>query len=736
MPYALVLAQADANNAAQTDVTFQGYNLNGTANSDVGFLITPDLSYYAAGATNQITEPSSGTTLVFTPNGVQGSGFSTAWLDTVDNNGVTDYQVEFALFKASDYNSSDVYQSGTLISQSTFQVPDAQNVRMGSYSSGGASIEFLAYGDATSTTVVEFDQSGHEIASITDTSPTGVTFSDLEVLGDGRVALSYDNGSQINTDVYDFRLSGLSNPTLSATSTNYIAGTQYSDTVTGASNVNNFYYYVGSSSASPTDTFTGGSGTSWNEALFPDARSNYTITTTGGTTAIVNTGDTAHAGTLDVSSVQALAFDASQDPAPNSTGGIVVTSGETLVVLKAFTNTHLATIDAGGTLEIMAASSVEPVTFAAAGGTLQLDRSASYSGAVTGFASGDKIDLTDLTYSSSETDVWNSANNTLTISNGTQTATINLASTYVQGDFALSPDSGTGTEVVLPASGATQDTWIGSSSGGSWSTGGNWSIEVPTSSDQAVIAISGTVAITSNAVADSLTTGANTTLSLASGDVLAIDGPDESIIGGAVANAGTIEIFGPTVLDGDTLTDTGTDAVTVESGGTLYLDLAAAISGGGVIDHGTIAIIGTDTIEGGATITGGALSIATAATLKIEGTASPVTFNDDVAVANAGTIQVDLGGGGSTVTLVLEGGTIVTGGTLTQGSSSGALHIEAGSGTGATLDDVSVTNSIPITIDSMVTLFVDNGTTIASGLITNSGSLLWRTADCSPSTAA
>ena len=76
-------------------------------------------------------------------------------------------------------------------------------------------------------------------------------------------------------------------------------------------------------------------------------------------------------------------------------------------------------------------------------------------------------------------------------------------------------------------------------------------------------------------------------------------------------------------------------------------------------------------------------------------------------------------------TLALSGGTVVTGGTVTQGGTSGTLHIEAGTGgSGATLNDVSVTNGVALTIDNAVTLAVENGTSITgSSVITNGGTI-------------
>ena len=79
-------------------------------------------------------------------------------------------------------------------------------------------------------------------------------------------------------------------------------------------------------------------------------------------------------------------------------------------------------------------------------GTLQLDDSQHYGGTVSGFVAGATIDLTDLAYSANETDVWNG--NTLTITSGTQSASITFSRSYGQNSFALTSDANHNTEVV------------------------------------------------------------------------------------------------------------------------------------------------------------------------------------------------------------------------------------------------------------------------------------------------
>ena len=102
------------------------------------------------------------------------------------------------------------------MSQSTFQVADAQNLQLTTATINGINVEILAYGDNTGTHVVEFDINGNEIASIFDPSTT--TFDRMLSLGDGRIELDYDNTldasgtTQLEANVYDLRTAGLPSP--------------------------------------------------------------------------------------------------------------------------------------------------------------------------------------------------------------------------------------------------------------------------------------------------------------------------------------------------------------------------------------------------------------------------------------------------------------------------------------------------------------------------------------------
>jgi hypothetical protein len=111
-----------------------------------------------------------------------------------------------------------------------------------------------------------------------------------------------------------------------------------------------------------------------------------------------------------------------------------------------------ATVANGATLELTSAYS-GTVTFAGPTGTLKLDQSASFAGKIGGqLATGDVIDLTDITAGAGAT-IGYSGNNspgTLTVGDGTRTAHIALLGNYSLANFTPSSDGHGGTSVVDP----------------------------------------------------------------------------------------------------------------------------------------------------------------------------------------------------------------------------------------------------------------------------------------------
>ncbi len=489
------LAVDEHNSTTDRDfIQFQGYNLDGTPNSGAtlensadleSFQIQPVITFYTAtdaNATNHITQD-----VIPGLNYFPGSPSLQLEFDQVSKNNASDWvigwnetitdvstsaflgdQVEFVVDKPGtgliNIGSSNHY---------TAQLSDVQAIRVVTFSSGTNDFVVLAYGDATATHLVEFEISGSggtvtQIASITD--PTTVPFANVTSLGDGRIAVEYDNvldsteTSQNDIKIFDFRTTGLSindaisftgvilgtqlmtssvsgtikigdivdGPGIASNTTitgfvsginggagtytistsqtvssepmtltdgqdQYFAGTHFSDTVTGENNVNNLYYYVGEDfvgSTPPSDTFHGGSN-GWNVAVFPDARGNYTIVSSGGGTLITNVGDSAYAGSLTVdSNVQALAFDPAHDPLPH--GGSVEATGDELYIIGPLPGgSEPITIDNGSTLAL-ATAEAGIVTFAGSAGEVILTNPTSFTGSISGITQGDANQILDL----------------------------------------------------------------------------------------------------------------------------------------------------------------------------------------------------------------------------------------------------------------------------------------------------------------------------------------------------
>ncbi len=137
----------------------------------------------------------------------------------------------------------------------------------------------------------------------------------------------------------------------------------------------------------------------------------------------------------------------------------------------AVTNSGAGVIEVnGGTVEITSNANVagDSVTFASAGGTLQLDASQSYTGKISGFGSGDVVDMTDFAYGPSMPTPqytyasWNNTAGTLALTtvdgagNIEASETINFAGTsYSQDSFALTADSKGETEMIADPTAVT-----------------------------------------------------------------------------------------------------------------------------------------------------------------------------------------------------------------------------------------------------------------------------------------
>ncbi len=119
-------------------------------------------------------------------------------------------------------------------------------------------------------------------------------------------------------------------------------------------------------------------------------------------------------------------------------------------------------IETDGTLELASGGSTDgtPVFFAGSGGILRLDDSQQFTGSVSGLdaspgvgADTNYIDLKDIVYGGSTHFSWSSSgagSGTLTVTDGTHTAHLELLGNYTMADFRIATDGAGGTYVFDP----------------------------------------------------------------------------------------------------------------------------------------------------------------------------------------------------------------------------------------------------------------------------------------------
>src|SRR5262249_34111792 len=121
--------------------------------------------------------------------------------------------------------------------------------------------------------------------------------------------------------------------------------------------------------------------------------------------------------------------------------------------------TASATTINGGTLEVAGGASISgPITFTSAGGILELDASQSFHGTIAGFASPpgvtEEIDLRDISFGKktklSFHEDKNNLSGTLTVTDGTHTASLTLLGQSRATDFSFASDGHGGTMVTHP----------------------------------------------------------------------------------------------------------------------------------------------------------------------------------------------------------------------------------------------------------------------------------------------
>ena len=194
-------------------------------------------------------------------------------------------------------------------------------------------------------------------------------------------------------------------------------------------------------------------------------QSNGTTTLTNADNTISGTGTIGdgaftliNAGTIGAATGQFLTINTA-GPIQN-TGLLRSLGAGALTVANALTGQGAIEIGGSGTITLAAAvGAQQAVRFdAGATGTLVLQDSQDFAGTIVGLAAdkSNAIDLADIRASTAAYSYAGSATaGTLTVSDGTRTATLHLLGDYTHSTFALSQDAGTGTLVRDPAAAAS-----------------------------------------------------------------------------------------------------------------------------------------------------------------------------------------------------------------------------------------------------------------------------------------
>jgi large repetitive protein len=413
-------------------------------------------------------------------------------------------------------------------------------------------------------------------------------------------------------------------------------------------------------------------------------------TMTGGTLAIGASGNT---GTVDVESSAGATLD-----------GVTVTAFATADTIEVghTSNSKLLLEDgtsiAGGSLAIGTLSNIGTLDVESAPGATLDDVT------VTAADSGDSIEVGQT---------------------GTSKLLLDGGATVTGGTLAIGASGSIGTVDVESASGATLDgvtittfatadtIEVGqtttatllldggtSMTGGTLAIGASGSIGTVDVESTAGATLDG-VTVTAFATGDTFEVGHTTTATLLMKDGTSMTGGALAI--GAAGNTGTVDVESTTgaALDDVTVTAFAT-ADTIEVGHTSNSKLL---------------------LKDGTSIAGGSLAIGTLSnigTLDVE-SASGATL-DDVAVTAADSgDSIEVGQTG-TSKLVLDDGTIMTGGTLALGAATGTGTVDVESASGATLDGVTVTvfataDTIEVGQTTTATLLLDGGTTMTGGTL-------------------
>jgi autotransporter passenger strand-loop-strand repeat protein len=298
-----------------------------------------------------------------------------------------------------------------------------------------------------------------------------------------------------------------------------------------------------------------------------------------------------------------------------------------------------ATVIAGsGTLALEVGSSAEGgIAFAGSGGALIVE--APFLGAATmpatpisGFAATDRIDLQGVTYTSAATASFDAG--VLTVSAGGAAYTLELPDLPDGTTFALQPDAGLGTLVLLQTgSGATV-------SSGAISSG-------------FVVSATGALTVLSGGSALSTAVEGYGTLAVSAGG---------DAVGTVVSAGGLEQVSAGGVVSGTLVSFGGQEAVGGTAVGTLDLGTQAVIAGGSAIN--TVVLVGSETVGSGGVTSGSLVGSG---------------FSDGIEIVEAGGLAVSTTVGGAAGQLTVSSGGTSLGAVIAQGGYETVFGLASGS---------------------------------------------------------
>jgi T5SS/PEP-CTERM-associated repeat protein len=378
--------------------------------------------------------------------------------------------------------------------------------------------------------------------------------------------------------------------------------------------------------------------------------------------------------------------------------GTITASGGLLTLSGPVSGTGRLQIAAGATLDINSTSLGEQISFLGSTGTLIDSQAGPVAAAISGFGTGDTIDLSSLTFQAGATATI--AGGVLMVKSGAATETLSLAGIGNGTTFSVTADASGGTDIAILAAAAppppvttvpTPLSWSPPPVGrfGSVSTdlgsAANWGGVAPTTSDTLNFnSGANTTTLTGTATALNAHFSGAAPWTLAAAHLNLAGGPAAPV---ALTDSGSLTVFGGTLLAGGSVDIDGNGllgaTMTAEAGaqvtfqGTL-LGSVAGQTGSLTVTGSSTTGIATSWVNGSASLEVGVAAV----TPTLAGGVGHVTVTAGASMTDTGGDIVGVNAGSTGDISVTAGGTLSDAGLTIGQSGSGALTV---SGVGSTV---------------------------------------------------